>query len=147
MASSRRITEHLESELRMVEDRLRGMGTEPTPLQAPAPLPEGAHLGDFHDRAVAGLATEMLYETRSRLLKRRANLREALRRLRDGSYGHCGDCDEPIPEKRLLAMPEATLCVPCQEQRERGSRDIKPLDPRSRLPLLNPSVAAREDDW
>ena len=89
----------------------------------------------------------MLHDTRSRLLKRRASLREALRRLRDGCYGQCGDCNAPIPEKRLLAMPEAALCVHCQERRERRSRDTTSLDPRSRPALLEGSLGAREDDW
>lgn len=146
MAPSPRMTDHLESELRRVEDRLRAMGPEAIPLQARAPLPEGGHFGDDHDRAVAGLATEMLYETRGRLLKRRADLLEALRRLRDGSYGRCTACDEPIPPTRLRAMPEATRCVRCQEDRERRSRDIRSLDPRSRLPLLDGSVAICEGD-
>jgi hypothetical protein len=27
----------------------------------------------------------------------------------------CEECDQPIPEKRLRAVPAATLCVPCLE--------------------------------
>jgi len=53
MTASPQIKTHLETELRKVEDRLRGRGTESIPLQAPAPLSEGPHVGDFHDRAVA----------------------------------------------------------------------------------------------
>lgn len=29
----------------------------------------------------------------------------------------CIDCGEPIPEKRLKAVPDAVLCVPCLEAR------------------------------
>lgn len=40
---------------------------------------------------------------------------EALDRLDTGDYGICVACDEPIAEKRLLALPWARYCVTCQE--------------------------------
>lgn len=42
----------------------------------------------------------------------------ALRRLDDGDYGYCIDCDEPIAPKRLEADPTASLCITCQGARE-----------------------------
>jgi DnaK suppressor protein len=40
---------------------------------------------------------------------------EALDRLDAGDYGFCLECDEPIAEKRLNALPWARYCVACQE--------------------------------
>ena len=40
---------------------------------------------------------------------------EALDRLNAGDYGVCLACEEPIPAKRLRALPWARYCVPCQE--------------------------------
>ena len=40
---------------------------------------------------------------------------EALDRLDTGDYGICVECDEPIAEKRLRALPWARYCVTCQE--------------------------------
>jgi len=40
---------------------------------------------------------------------------EALDRLANGDYGVCMNCEEPIPAKRLKALPWARYCVPCQE--------------------------------
>ena len=40
---------------------------------------------------------------------------EALDRLNSGDYGICLGCEEPIPVKRLRALPWARYCVPCQE--------------------------------
>lgn len=37
---------------------------------------------------------------------------------REGTYGICQACGCRIPRRRLEAMPTATLCVTCQEQRE-----------------------------
>ncbi len=43
----------------------------------------------------------------------------ALKRIDDGSYGVCEDCEEPISERRLAAIPWTRRCVPCQERAER----------------------------
>lgn len=40
-------------------------------------------------------------------------LTEALERLRDGSYGQCVYCGNPIPAGRLLVIPETTHCLGC----------------------------------
>ena len=40
----------------------------------------------------------------------------------DGCFGLCEECGEPIPPARLMIVPEATLCVPCQRDRERSVR-------------------------
>ena len=40
-------------------------------------------------------------------------LTAAQQRLADGTYGVCELCGRPIPTERLLARPEARLCVPC----------------------------------
>ena len=43
----------------------------------------------------------------------------ALVRLKDGSYGQCEDCDQPIAKARLEAEPTASRCIACQERYER----------------------------
>lgn len=45
-------------------------------------------------------------------------VRSALHRIDDGSYGQCLDCGEPIDERRLTAMPAAAYCVACQAVHE-----------------------------
>jgi DnaK suppressor protein len=40
---------------------------------------------------------------------------EAMVRVREGSYGICQECEEPILPKRLQALPWAKFCVRCQE--------------------------------
>ena len=41
--------------------------------------------------------------------------RAALRRIREGSFGICQECDQAIHPKRLDAIPWAALCIRCQE--------------------------------
>jgi len=45
---------------------------------------------------------------------------EALERIERGSYGRCGRCGMPISPARLDVLPEAELCLPCQDLVERG---------------------------
>ena len=40
---------------------------------------------------------------------------EALDRVQSGDFGVCLACEQPIPPKRLQALPWARYCVPCQE--------------------------------
>ncbi len=39
----------------------------------------------------------------------------ALLRIKDGSYGICEKCGEPISEKRLEAIPYTSLCIKCAD--------------------------------
>jgi DnaK suppressor protein len=57
-------------------------------------------------------------------LDRKFNLlrdaRAALRRIQEGSFGICQECDEDIHPKRLAAAPWATYCIRCQEAADRN---------------------------
>lgn len=44
---------------------------------------------------------------------------DALRRLYRGEYAVCESCGKRISRKRLLAMPQARLCLRCKTQEER----------------------------
>jgi DnaK suppressor protein len=47
------------------------------------------------------------------------NVRAALYRVNDGSYGICMHCEEDIKTKRLDAVPWAAFCIRCQEAADR----------------------------
>jgi DnaK suppressor protein len=42
----------------------------------------------------------------------------ALHRLEEGTYGDCFECGNEIPKARLQALPFATRCKRCEENRE-----------------------------
>lgn len=46
-------------------------------------------------------------------------LDDALKRIEDGTFGICEDCEQLITKVRLKAVPQARLCVKCQEKREK----------------------------
>lgn len=88
----------------------------PTPAD-PIELSEGPQ--DFEETAVDFL--EMNQE-QSILVNEQALLtlvRRALKRIEEGTYGLCVDCGQPIPEKRLEALPWAARCVKDEERLER----------------------------
>jgi DnaK suppressor protein len=47
------------------------------------------------------------------------NVRGALSRMADGSYGVCLHCEEDINPKRLNAVPWTAYCIRCQEAADR----------------------------
>jgi len=78
-------------------------------LQTGAAVPQASSVGDdFVGRLSA-----------SRLTQRARRLQLALTRVEDGQYGMCSECGASIAPKRLLAVPDATTCVACQEKLER----------------------------
>jgi DnaK suppressor protein len=46
-------------------------------------------------------------------------VKAALRRIHDGCFGTCLDCEEAISPKRLAAVPWALRCIQCQEVADR----------------------------
>lgn len=47
------------------------------------------------------------------------NVRSALRRIDDGTFGTCLHCEEEISPKRVAAVPWAPYCIQCQEQADK----------------------------
>lgn len=46
-------------------------------------------------------------------------LEDALKRIEDGTFGVCFDCSCLISRIRLKVVPQARLCIKCQEKREK----------------------------
>jgi DnaK suppressor protein len=104
---------------RLLEAQLEAVAAQ---SQAEAAVP-GAGAGevgdDFVDVAQSIEHQELARINASRLTRRVRRLQQALTRVADGQYGICSECETAIPPKRLLAVPDATTCVACQERLER----------------------------
>jgi DnaK suppressor protein len=81
-----------------------------------------AEVGDFKDVAARDAAAEVDDAEAAHAAAELDQVREALRRIDDGSYGVCLDCGDTIIERRLLAVPTARYCASCQADHERGCR-------------------------
>lgn len=47
---------------------------------------------------------------------------DALKRMEEGAYGTCQQCNKPITMSRLKAVPYASLCIKCQRDKERKNK-------------------------
>ncbi|MCI4454487.1 MAG: RNA polymerase-binding protein DksA [Thermodesulfobacterium sp.] len=79
-------------------------------------LPDALDLAERESR----LGFELrLRDREQKLLKK---IEKALRKIENGTYGICEACGAEIDEKRLMARPEATLCIDCKRAQERMER-------------------------
>ena len=88
--------EELKSRAGEIEDDLRH------PLDADS-SEQAVDLAD--DEALAGVSDVLRREMR--------DIRAALARIEDGSYGTCARCGDEIGDARLEALPTATRCIRC----------------------------------
>ncbi len=70
---------------------------------------------DEGEAAVLTVEREVTAGNIDRLSRLLRQVKAALGRLGDGSYGACLRCDRDISAARLKAVPWAEYCVPCQE--------------------------------
>ena len=56
-----------------------------------------------------------LKQTDTKLLRA---IDEALHRVDNGTYGICMDCEEPIADVRLDAVPWTRACIDCKEKQD-----------------------------
>ncbi len=72
--------------------------------------------GDLIEQANANEEAELqvrLHQTDGRLLRA---IEEALARMRQGTYGVCVVCKQPISKARLEAVPWTHVCRECKER-------------------------------
>lgn len=71
-------------------------------------------VADPLDQVRSNTDRDMAVETLNQQARSIHDIRSALARIEEGSYGRCERCDEQIPAKRLDALPWARMCVQCQ---------------------------------
>jgi DnaK suppressor protein len=84
---------------------------------------------DIGDESVAELLMGVDLAGRERDLEEMREVEGALQRIRQGSFGICVDCHNPIEPDRLNADPVVKRCVLCQhryEQIRNGGKDGSP---------------------
>jgi DnaK suppressor protein len=75
--------------------------------------------GDIGDESLADALADLNVARVDRQIHELRDIEAAFRRLQDGSYGVCIDCETEIPFERLEVYPTAKRCQPCQAQHER----------------------------
>lgn len=77
---------------------------------------------DITDRASEETDLAIEFRTRDRERKLLNKIIEAMERIDEGTYGFCEETGDPIPVKRLIARPTATMTLEAQELHERRER-------------------------
>jgi len=80
---------------------------------------EASNADDEHDPEGATIAFEraQVAALRDQAHQRLRALDRALELLRNGAYGVCEACGEPIAAERLAARPAASTCIDCAARR------------------------------
>ncbi len=111
----RQILSAKEADLSAVVRNREGIAIE----KSPDALDEVQHAAE-RELAIRNLDRE------SQLLRQ---VRAALRRLEDGSFGVCLHCEEDISIKRLNAVPWTPYCISCQEMADRNQvQEVEELE-------------------
>jgi len=58
----------------------------------------------------------------NRQIKLISKIDQALKKIKEDTYGYCAETAEPIGIKRLIARPIATLCIAAQEKHEKEEK-------------------------
>ncbi len=80
----------------------------------------GSHPYSEHpaDQGTEMMEQEQAYSLATREGRFLFHIDEALNRVKDGTYGICAECQEPINPKRLEAVPHARMCIECKSREE-----------------------------
>ncbi len=83
--------------------------------QRESPAAQHDYGKDEGDRANTSLARELDIGQKSRDRALLSAVDAALKRISEGSFGRCLNCEQEINAKRLEAIPWVRYCITCQE--------------------------------
>ena len=77
---------------------------------------------DIIDQASSQTEKTVEMRTLNRQRKLLAKIDQAIKKIKNDTYGYCDETGEPIGIKRLIARPIATLSIEAQEKHERNEK-------------------------
>lgn len=104
-----------------LQEQMAVLGRQDSELRARLAAEESATANTFVAGIEGAMAAEADDETIAMLHHEQSELaatRQALDRIDSGDYGFCQECGEPIGLARLEVVPQAHLCVSCQDMLE-----------------------------
>tara|TARA_Y100000590_G_scaffold370810_1_gene432874 strand:- start:2115 stop:2531 length:417 start_codon:yes stop_codon:yes gene_type:complete len=85
-------------------------------------LDDNSTSADIVDQASSYTEKNVEMRAINRQIKLISKIDQALKKIKDGTYGYCEETGEPIGIKRLIARPIATLCISAQEKHEKEEK-------------------------
>ena len=103
-------------------------------------------IGDIYDIASVERERELnlMFGDRDRL--KIGEIEDALQRIKNKHYGECEECDEPIGQQRLKAMPFTRTCIDCKSKIEQDARVRGRLGEESGFGMLERSDYNDEEE-
>ena len=77
---------------------------------------------DIIDQAASQTEKTVEMRTLNRQRKLLTKIDQAIKKIKNNTYGYCEETGEPIGIKRLIARPIATLSIEAQEKHERNEK-------------------------
>ena len=77
---------------------------------------------DIVDQASSYTEKNVEMKAINRQIKLISKIDQAIKKIKDGTYGYCEETGEPIGIKRLIARPIAALCIDAQEKHEKEEK-------------------------
>src|SRR5258708_29736905 len=75
---------------------------------------------DLADKAASAYSKELNFSLSDGERNLLMLIDEAFERVKNDTYAVCTNCNNPIGEKRLQAVPWTPFCIDCQELQEKG---------------------------
>ena len=85
-------------------------------------LDDNSTSADIVDQASSYTEKNVEMRAINRQIKLISKIDQALKKIKDDTYGYCEETGEPIGIKRLIARPIATLCIAAQEKHEKEEK-------------------------
>ena len=85
-------------------------------------LDDNSTSADMVDQASSYTEKNVEMRAINRQIKLIAKIDQALKKIKDNTYGYCEETGEPIGIKRLIARPIAALCIAAQEKHEKEEK-------------------------
>jgi DnaK suppressor protein len=81
-----------------------------------------SHTFHMADRGTDQSEREKVFMLSSKGKRYLYHIDEALRRIKDKTYGKCHRCGKNISAQRLAAVPHARFCIECKEAEENAKK-------------------------
>lgn len=112
------MTEQLKKQREQLETEYKRLTDELTQLQNNASTAEerreGSPFGKREEEATETLELEKRLALENRVRQEMAKVEHALDKIKNGTYGLCDNCGQPISPERLEVLPQANLCLNCK---------------------------------
>lgn len=116
---SNMLRSRLESERKHLSEELAQLKASVRPFDERR---EGSPFGKREEEATETFELEKRLVLEKRLIDQLAEVDHALRKFKEGTYGLCDVCGQPIDPARLEALPQANLCLSCKAKQAKNAK-------------------------